>query len=63
LCEHILASCLTVNEQFVRSMATEYFLRLAADTRFLNVYAAFDRGGRGRLTDFLLRSIEEGRRG
>lgn len=44
-------------------MATEYFLLLAADDRFLAVYAAFDRGGKGRLTDFLLRSLEENRRG
>ncbi len=63
LCEHILASCLTAQDQFTRSMATEYFLKLAADPRFLRVYSAFDAGEGGRLTDVLLRSLEESRRG
>lgn len=57
LCEHILASCLTAQDQFVRSMAAEYFLKLAADSRFLMVYAGFDAGEGGRLTDILLRSL------
>jgi len=63
LCEHVLASCLTAQEQFVRSMANEYFLKLAADKRVVTVYASFDRAGEERLTDFLLRSLEEARRG
>jgi hypothetical protein len=62
LCEHILASCLTAEEQFVRNMATNYFILLAADPRFLQVYWSFDRCGQLRLTDFLLRSLDEGRR-
>ena len=47
----------------MRSMANEYFLKLAADNRFIAFYASYDRAGEARLTDFLLRSLEEVRRG
>jgi hypothetical protein len=60
--EHILVAGLgNENSQFVRQMATEYFMIIAGEQRLIDVFIAYDHGGDYRLLTTVLHNIEESR--
>lgn len=60
--EHIFYSGLTVENQFLKQMCTEYFILLASEPRLFSVYKSFDQQGDYRLLTSVLRSLDPSRK-
>ncbi len=58
VCEHVFAGCLSDTNQFVRQMASDYFLVLAQQMRILHVYHTLDRSSDFRLVPYVLHHLE-----